>query len=224
MRAREPGLLAERPRALGQGRDGLVAVLARGHDRAIAGRGRERDREDQLRVVGDPHPLGDVRPAPVEDELPLAVSLHVGGGDGDQVAAAVECEVAGQPAGLRSDAPCLFEAVEPGPLRKGGGRRERERVPRLAWNIAHALEQPDAQHWAAPPRAAARDTCGAWGASRKRLANAALRAPLAISLPRAPGPRGRERTRRPSIRRTRACRPLCNGARVRSTRSSRGRA
>ena len=108
-----------------------------------AGRGREGDRGDELRVVRDAEPLGVARPLMIEDELALAVSLHVERHRGDDLAALADDERAREPADLRRDAPRLLERREPRPPHERAVSRRQQPVPRVLRNRAHAVHHLD---------------------------------------------------------------------------------
>ncbi len=106
------------------------AVGVRMGEKAGAGRGREGRRDQQLRVVGNAAALRGLGPAVIEDELPLAVTLHVERARADQTVAVAQHEVLRQPAGRGRDAAGLFEGREPAPLEKGRAITD-QRIPCL---------------------------------------------------------------------------------------------
>src|SRR5215472_1374962 len=87
--------------------------------------------------------MAQVGPAPVEDELALAVRLRVRRGHGDDTVAPLEHQMHGEPARLLADAAGFLEAVEPRPLEEGGRICHRERIPLLLRYVPHARD--DAQ-------------------------------------------------------------------------------
>ena len=109
-------------------------------EHAMAGGRRERNGDDELRVVVEAHPIREVGPAPVEDELAFAVRLHVGGRRADQLLAVVEDERAGEPTGLLTDARRFFEACEPRVLDERRGVLAYESVPFGLRDLADAFD------------------------------------------------------------------------------------
>ena len=119
------------------------------HEHAVTSRGRERYRQDELRVVSDPEAVREVRPAPVEDELALAVRLRVRGRGRDEVLAGrallVQREMLGDPAGRLTDALGLLEAVEPRVLEERRAALAKERIPGLPRDVLDAGYDAEAE-------------------------------------------------------------------------------
>src|SRR5262245_24842154 len=108
-------------------------------EHAMAHRRSERHREYELRVVLDADPVREIGPAPVEDELALAVRLHVRGRGGDELLAVVEGERAGEPAGFLTDAAAFLETREPGVLDERRRVLTDQRVPFGLRDLADAV-------------------------------------------------------------------------------------
>ena len=83
--------------------------------------------------------MSEVGPAPIEDELALAVRLRVGGRGADQLLAVVEDERAGDPSGILADTARLFEAREPGVLDERRRVLTDEGVPLGLRNVSDAV-------------------------------------------------------------------------------------
>src|ERR1700690_2909793 len=115
-------------------------VDARCDENAVARRRRERDRDQYLGVVTNAQALRELRPAPVEHELSLAVPLGVRRGEGDGLPATPEGKVRGGPARLPADAPRLFEHVEPRPLDEWRAVFAEEGVPLFLGHVTHAFD------------------------------------------------------------------------------------
>src|SRR4051794_12390941 len=107
-------------------------------EHAIPGGRRERHREHELRVVLDAHAIREIGPAPVEDELALAVHLRVCRRGSDELVAVVEREMAGEPSGRFTDALRFLEALEPRVLDERRAALAKERIPGLARDVLDA--------------------------------------------------------------------------------------
>ena len=140
------------------------AVGARRGEEARAGDRRERHADQQLRVVGDARALRGVGPAAVEDELALAVALHVERAGGHQAPALAHHAGARRPAGLaRPTAPALLERGEPLPLEERRARPRRARSTRRGAARARpraARSPPSPQRLAEGERALWNRSCG----------------------------------------------------------------
>src|SRR5688572_9373080 len=97
------------------------SLIGRGaHQEAPPGRRRKGDRGAELGVVSNLRAPRRVRPAPVEDVLPVAVGLSIEQRRAEQDPALAVEDVAGLPAGLLADALARLERAEEGVLDEGG--------------------------------------------------------------------------------------------------------
>jgi hypothetical protein len=143
--AGEPIATAQLGQGLGQLAHARRAVFAGCTQQACTAHGREGHRHQQLRVVVDAGPRGRIGPAEVEDELPLAVALHVQGAGRDQAPGFAQQQRARHPAGLGAHAAGLFEGGQPLPLEKR--RLEADQgIPFAGRQLPHAATEFDFRH------------------------------------------------------------------------------
>src|SRR5262249_12734955 len=99
----------------------------------------------QLRVVPNAPALRGGRPVVVEDELALAVGLHVERTAADQPVAFPQRQMLWQPSGVGSDGPGLLEDREPVPLEEGRPVAD-QRIPGVARDVAEGGCDPERRH------------------------------------------------------------------------------
>jgi hypothetical protein len=149
---------AHLPERLGQARDPLGAVLSRRHQEAPSRNGGEGHAHQELRVVANPGPLGGFGPREVEDELALAVALHVEGAGRHQPALPPRHQRPRLPARAGSHAAGVLQGGQPVPLEEGRAVAD-QGVPLLPRRGGDALQQLDPVHgprilaWRGPPAA-----------------------------------------------------------------------
>jgi len=108
---------------------------------------RERHGRQELRVVGKPEAsMRELGPPLVEDELALAVALHVEGRAAQQFSILVEGDVARLPATLGPDASRLLEPRKELPGEERRHALGRERPPRALPQVLHRLVRPELDH------------------------------------------------------------------------------
>jgi hypothetical protein len=100
---------------------------------------RERDTDEQLRVVLDARTLRGRRPRMVEHELAMRVCLHVERACAEEPFAVPERQVLRQPPGALADRLPFLERREPLPFQERRVARD-ERVPRRRRHLAHRSE------------------------------------------------------------------------------------
>src|SRR5207248_2964202 len=101
------------PRRIDDPHGAVGAVLSGRHEDALAGTGRERNRERQLRVVPDPSPGQRGSEIPIAREIAVAVVLQPGRCGSDQTGSSPESQVPRIPAGAGGGARGPLEREEP---------------------------------------------------------------------------------------------------------------
>src|SRR5262249_33437199 len=125
------------------GRD--PAVLPGRGEQPLSGHGGERDRDEELRVVADARAGRGGCPVVVEDELTLAVALHVQRTRADQPIAVPHRQVLRQPSRLGAHGAGFLEGGEPVPLEERRAVAD-QRVPGVARHLAQRTVGPYRRH------------------------------------------------------------------------------
>ena len=121
----------------------------------------EGDAHQEFGVVLDPRPVCRIRPAPVKDELSLAMHFEIDGTGGHESTVLPDNEGARVPARLRIECSGSFKGREPFPLKKRRGVVD-ECIPFIFFQGIDALGEKKLRHGAEVYRGRVDQVAG-WG-------------------------------------------------------------